>query len=80
MTEGFLGQVVLFAGDFAPLGWQFCHGQLLEISQYDQLFAVLSNTYGGNGATTFALPDLRDQGPSGLNYIISVNGVFPGRN
>ncbi len=59
MMEPFIGQIILFAGNYAPLGWAFCHGQLLPIHQNQVLFALLGTTYGGNGQTTFALPDLR---------------------
>jgi len=57
--EGFIGEVKLFAGNFAPRGWAFCDGQLLSISQNAALFSILGTTYGGDGRTTFALPDLR---------------------
>ena len=56
--EPLIGQVMLFAGNFAPVGWMFCQGQLLSISQYDVLFTILGTTYGGDGVTTFALPNL----------------------
>lgn len=57
--EGFLGEVRLFAGNFAPRGWAFCDGQLLSINNNTALFSILGTTYGGDGRTTFALPDLR---------------------
>ena len=57
--EGFIGEVKMFAGNFAPRGWAFCDGQLLSISQNTALFSILGTTYGGDGRTTFALPDLR---------------------
>lgn len=57
--EGFIGEIRLFAGNFAPKNWAFCQGQLLPISQNTALFAILGTTYGGNGQTTFALPDAR---------------------
>jgi microcystin-dependent protein len=57
--EQFLGEVRLFAGNFAPRGWALCHGQLLPISENQALFSILGTTYGGDGRTTFALPDLR---------------------
>ena len=53
-----LGQVMLFAGTYAPIGWMFCQGQLLPISEYEALFTILGTTYGGDGQTTFALPNL----------------------
>lgn len=59
MSEPFIGQVMLFAGNFAPRGWAFCQGQILSIAQNTALFSILGTTYGGNGQTTFALPDLR---------------------
>jgi len=55
----FLAQIMLFAGNFAPRGWAFCHGQLLPISQNTALFSLLGTIYGGDGRTTFALPDLK---------------------
>lgn len=63
MSEPFIGQITLFAGNFAPRGWMFCQGQLLSIAQNTALFSILGTTYGGNGQTTFALPDLRGRAP-----------------
>lgn len=68
-----LGEIRLFAGNFAPLGWAFCDGRELSIAQNTALFSLLMNTYGGNGQTTFALPDLRaavpvHPGSSPANY------------
>ncbi len=57
--EPFIGQVILFAGNFNPRGWAFCDGQLLPISSNSALFSILGTTYGGDGRTTFGLPDLR---------------------
>jgi microcystin-dependent protein len=54
-----IGEIIQFAGTFAPRGWAFCNGQLLAISQNDALFSILGTTYGGDGRTTFGLPDLR---------------------
>lgn len=65
MDTPFIGQIVLFAGNFAPRGWQYCQGQLLSISQNTALFSILGTTYGGNGQTTFGLPDLRSRVPVG---------------
>jgi microcystin-dependent protein len=58
-----LGTIIMFAGNFAPRGWAFCNGQLLSVSQDTALFSVLGTTYGGDGRTTFALPDLRGRAP-----------------
>lgn len=63
MSEPFIGQITLFAGNFAPRGWMFCQGQILAIAQNTALFSILGTTYGGNGTTTFALPDLRGRAP-----------------
>lgn len=65
MDAPFIGTVVLFAGNFAPRGWAFCAGQLLPIAQNTALFSILGTTYGGNGQTTFGLPDLRGRVPLG---------------
>ena len=54
-----LGQIILFAGSFAPRNWAFCHGQLFPISEYSALFSIIGTDYGGDGRTTFRLPDLR---------------------
>ncbi len=59
--EGILGEIRMFAGTFAPRSWAFCHGQLLAISQFDALFSLLGTTYGGDGRTTFALPDMQSR-------------------
>src|SRR6476620_8139642 len=61
--EGYIAESRLFAGNFAPRGWAFCQGQLLSISQNTALFSILGTTYGGNGQTTFGLPDLRGRVP-----------------
>lgn len=73
--EPYLGQILAFAFNYAPNGWMMCQGQLLAISQYSALYSLLGITYGGNGMTTFALPDLRGravisfgQGPGLTNH------------
>lgn len=65
MADPFLAEIVLFAGNFNPRGWSYCSGQLLPISQNSALFSLLGTTYGGDGRTTFALPDLRGRYPRG---------------
>jgi microcystin-dependent protein len=57
--DPFIGQIMMFAGNYAPRGWAFCDGQLMSIQSNTALFSILGTTYGGNGTTTFALPDLR---------------------
>lgn len=64
-VDPLLGQISMFAGNFAPRGWAFCDGQLLSIAQNTALFSILGTTYGGDGITTFALPDLRGRVPVG---------------
>ena len=58
-ADPFIGEVIMFAGNFAPRGWAFCDGQLLAINNNQALFSILGTTYGGDGRTTFGLPDLR---------------------
>jgi microcystin-dependent protein len=77
MTQPYLGQITMFAGNFAPRGWAFCNGQTLSIQQYAALFSLLGTAYGGNGTTTFQLPNLQSRVPvtqgqgSGLsNYFL----------
>jgi microcystin-dependent protein len=65
MSEPFLGQIMLVPYNFAPRGWAFCNGQLMSIAQNTALFSLLGTTYGGDGQTTFALPDLRGRVPNG---------------
>ncbi len=65
MATPFIAQITMFGGNFAPRGWAFCDGQILSISQNTALFSLLGTTYGGNGQTTFALPDLRGRTPIG---------------
>lgn len=63
MSEPFVGEIRMFAGNFAPSGWAMCDGQLLAISQNDALFSLFGTIYGGDGRTTFGLPDLRGRIP-----------------
>lgn len=68
-----LGEIRMFGGNFAPVGWMLCDGQLLAVSSYDALFSLLGTTYGGDGETTFGLPALRGRIP-----IHSGNSTGPG--
>ena len=63
MSTPFVGEIKLFGGGFAPLGWAPCDGRLLQINNHDALFALIGTTYGGDGQTTFAVPDLRGRVP-----------------
>lgn len=76
MGNPFVGEIRLFAGNFAPAGWMFCDGQLLPISEYETLFQLIGTSYGGDGQSTFALPDLRGRIPihQGGGFIIAETG------
>jgi microcystin-dependent protein len=63
MAQPYVGEFKMFAGNFAPAGWMFCEGQLLPISEYETLFNLIGTTYGGDGQSTFGLPDLRGRLP-----------------
>jgi microcystin-dependent protein len=65
MADPFLAEITMFAGNFAPRGWAYCSGSLLPISQNSALFSLLGTNYGGDGRTTFGLPDLRGRSPRG---------------
>jgi microcystin-dependent protein len=69
--DPFLGEIRIFAGNFAPVGWNFCDGSQLSIAQYDALYSLLGTTYGGDGQTTFGVPDLRGRVP------VHTNGNYP---
>ncbi|HEY6968147.1 MAG TPA: tail fiber protein [Candidatus Angelobacter sp.] len=63
MSQPFIGEIRMFAGNFAPVGWAFCNGAIIPIDQNDALFNLIGTTYGGDGQTTFALPDLQSRVP-----------------
>jgi microcystin-dependent protein len=72
MGQPFLGEIRMFGGDFAPINWMMCSGQLLPISEYPDLFNLIGTTYGGDGQSTFGLPDLQGRIPlhQGTNFTI----------
>jgi microcystin-dependent protein len=76
MAQPYVGEIRMFAGNFAPAGWMFCEGQLLPISDYETLFNLIGTTYGGDGQSTFALPDLRGRLPihMGNSFILAETG------
>jgi len=81
MAQPYVGEIRMFAGNFAPAGWMFCEGQLLPISENETLFQLIGTTYGGDGQSTFALPDLRGRlplhmgtGPDGTTYQLAETG------
>ena len=76
MAQPYVGEIRIFAGNFAPAGWMFCEGQLLPISENETLFQLIGTTYGGDGQSTFALPDLRGRIPlhQGNGLILAETG------
>jgi microcystin-dependent protein len=82
MSQPFIGEIRMFAGNFAPAGWAFCSGQLLSIAENEALFNLIGTTYGGDGQETFALPDLQSRIPihqgtavsSGISYVLGETG------
>ena len=76
MAQPYVGEIRMFAGNFAPAGWMFCEGQLLPISEYETLFNLVGTTYGGDGQSTFALPDLRGRLPlhQGNSFVLAETG------
>ena len=76
MAQPYVGEIRMFAGNFAPAGWMFCEGQLLPISENETLFQLIGTTYGGDGQSTFALPDLRGRVPihQGNGFILAETG------
>lgn len=76
MAQPYVGEIRMFGGNFAPAGWMFCEGQLLPISENETLFNLIGTTYGGDGQSTFALPDLRGRIPlhQGNGFILAETG------
>ena len=77
MAQPYIGEIRMFAGNFAPQGWMFCDGQLLPISENDAMFTLIGTTYGGDGQETFALPNLQSRVPmhNGQNQLAETGGV-----
>jgi microcystin-dependent protein len=85
MDEGTIGEIRLFAGNFAPLNWAFCNGQTFAINQYMALYSILGVQYGGDGKSNFQLPNLAplkesDGGETPIQYVICLNGMYPQRS
>jgi microcystin-dependent protein len=79
-AEPHLGEIEMFSFNFAPVGYRVCDGATLSIQTNTALFSLLGTTYGGDGVTTFNLPDLRGASPMpGVRYYIAVSGIFPSR-
>ena len=79
MDQPFIGQIQIFGFNFAPRNWAKCEGQLLPIDRNQALFSLLGTDYGGDGRTTFALPDLRDDNSITQTPCIAIQGLFPSR-
>ncbi len=79
MAEPFIAQIMMFGGNFAPRGWAMCNGQILSIAQNTALFSLLGVTYGGDGQTTFGLPDLRGRVPVGFGQGPGLSPVILGQ-
>lgn len=76
----FLGQIIILPFNFAPQGFAYCDGQLLPIAQYPALFSLIGTTFGGDGKTTFALPNYQGLAPTGSNYFIAIQTQMPTRS
>jgi microcystin-dependent protein len=76
MAQPYVGEIRMFAGNFAPAGWMFCEGQILPISENETLFQLIGTTYGGDGESTFALPDLQGRIPihQGSGFVLAETG------
>jgi microcystin-dependent protein len=76
MAQPYVGEIRMFAGNFAPAGWMFCEGQLMPISENETLFNLIGTTYGGDGQSTFGLPDLRGRVPihMGSGFVLAETG------
>lgn len=79
--EYLLGEIELFPFGFAPMGFMLCNGFILQVQQNTALFSLIGNKFGGNGSTTFALPNLLNDTPvAGMNYYMAVEGLYPVRS
>ncbi len=76
MSSPYIGEIRMFGGNFAPVGWAFCNGALIPISENETLFNLIGTTYGGDGQSTFALPDLQSRVPmhQGSGFVLGQNG------
>ena len=81
MVDALIGTILLFPYNFVPAGWLACDGQVLTITQYQALYALIGATYGGDGRTNFALPNLKGAEPlPTMKYYIAIEGIFPSRS
>ncbi len=81
MEDCLIGQIQLFPYGFVPMGWALCNGQTIAVTQNQALFSLIGNKFGGNGATTFALPNLAGCEPNpNCAYYIATQGIYPSRS
>jgi microcystin-dependent protein len=90
MEDAYIGEIRMFSFDWAPKGWLLCQGQTLQIAQFQPLYALIGNNYGGDGTRTFQLPNLTPMPVAGgganekpgpaMNFAICINGMFPSRD
>lgn len=82
MGDSLMATIILFGGSFAPRGFAFCEGQLISIAENTAVFSLIGTTYGGNGSSNFALPDLREteKNLGGARYIVALQGIYPSRD
>lgn len=80
MSEPFVGEIRIFAGDFAPSGWAFCDGSVQQIAGNEPLYTLIGTTYGGDGVSTFALPDLRGRSPLHAGTVPTGQSYVPGQS
>lgn len=82
--DPYIGQIQLFPFNFAPVGWLLCDGSSLPVASYQALYSLIGTNFGGNGTTTFQIPDLRNSNPldstNQMKYYIAVNGMYPTRS
>jgi len=78
--DPFLGEIIMFGGNFAPRGWAFCDGALMPINENQSLYSLLGTTYGGDGRRTFGLPDLTGKLDGKVKFLIATRGIYPSRN
>jgi microcystin-dependent protein len=76
----YIGEIELFPFGFAPMGWMLCNGTIMQIMQNQALYSLIGNRFGGNGTSTFAIPNLTNDTPAlGMNYYICIYGIYPSR-
>lgn len=76
----YIGEIELFPFGFAPMGWMLCNGAIMQIVQNQALYSLIGNKFGGNGTSTFGIPNMMNDTPAvGMNYYICIMGIYPSR-